>query len=129
MPTITLVKTSSGLNMIRDSLAGNSNPKITYFALGSGTATPLSSDTQLASERFRKAISSYTTGSNGEILIDCYIAPTDAVSMDIEEVAAFGGSAATTTANSGVMLGRALWSHNPKSSQESIDLKLDITFS
>lgn len=128
MPSVTLTLTTVGHNLLRDALKGVDNAKILYFALGSGTSTPTASQTKLDTETFRKAISSYASGaSTGEALINAYIAPTDAVGANIQEVAVFAGNSAKSTANSGIMVGRALWSHNPKLGTESITLQLDIT--
>lgn len=128
MPTVAMTITNVGLNMLRDGLSGANTSKIAYFAIGSGTAAPSASDTRLSAETFRKAVSSYTNGiASGELVVDVYLAPTDAVGLDIEEVGIFASSSATSAANSGVLLARGLYAHNPKSALESIDLKLDIT--
>lgn len=128
MPLVTLTLTDASHNLLRDALKGVDSAKVLYFALGSGTSTPISSQTKLDNEVFRKAITSYSNGASvGESLISAYIAPSDAVGANIQEVAAFGGNSAKSTANSGIMLGRALWAHNPKTNLESITLTLDMT--
>ena len=128
MPIISLTLTNDGHNLLRNGLMGTDNPKMKYFALGTGTTAPTVNDHTLQAEVFRKAVTSFTNGSNtGEALINVYVAPGDAVGANIQEVAVFGGNSATSTANSGVMLGRALWSHNPKTNMESLQLQLDIT--
>lgn len=123
-----IVITNAGLNMIRDSLSGANNPLITYVALGSSNTAPSASDTQLGNETFRKAVTSYTNGgSSGEILINMYLAPGDDVGDNIEEVGFFGGSSATSAANTGVLLAHGLYAHNPKLNTESIQFQLDLT--
>jgi hypothetical protein len=103
---------------------------IGYVALGTSNTTPTSNDTALGNEVFRKAVTSYTNGaSHGEILIDVYIADGDAVGMNIAEIGFFGGSSASSAANSGVLLGRGLYSHPNKLSTESIQAQLDLIFS
>lgn len=129
MPTIAVTKTTGWLNLVRDGLGGLDNPKITYVAIGSGTTAPSSSDTQLASESFRKAVTSYTAGGNGELLVSVFLGPSDAIGADIEEVGLFGGAAATNTTNSGILIARGLWSHPSKSGSESITLTLDASVS
>ncbi|MEO6889383.1 MAG: phage tail protein, partial [Ktedonobacteraceae bacterium] len=100
-----IIITNAGLGLIRDSLSGANNALITYVALGTSSTTPTTADTQLGTEVFRKKVTSYTNGgANGEILINCYIAPADVVGVDIEEIGFFGGGAATSTANTGVLL-------------------------
>src|SRR5258708_106241 len=101
MPVVTLTVADTGRNLLRDSLSGVANPKITYFAIGSGTTAPTIADTKLQTETFRKKVTSFTNGgSAGEILINVYVASGDAVNADIEEIGVFGGSSATNTPNS-----------------------------
>lgn len=126
MSAITI--TNAGLNLLRDALNGNNTAKITYVALGTSNTTPTAGDTQLGNEVFRKAVTSYTNGaSNGEVLINMYLAPNDAVGDNIQEVGFFGGSTATGTANSGILLAHGLYSHIPKQNTESIQFQLDFT--
>lgn len=124
----TIQITNAGSNLYRDSASGVSVPTITYVALGTSTTSPTAADTQLGAEVFRKAVTSYTNGSTGEIFINMYLAPLDAVGDDIEEIGFFGGTSATATANTGVLLARGLWTHNPKTNLESITFQLDFTF-
>lgn len=128
MTIINVSLTNDGHNLIRNSAAGVDIFKIKYFALGSGTATPSAGDHALGSETFRKAVTSFVNGGAvGEILINVYVAPGDAVGFDVEEVGVFGGNAATSATNSGVLIARGLYSHNPKTNLESIQLQLDLT--
>jgi hypothetical protein len=129
MPTIAMQKTNGWLNLLRDGGSGAANPKITYVALGTGTTPTTISDTQLSNEAFRKAVTAFTNGTTGQLLIDMYLAPGDYVLGDIEEVGFFGGSAASATRNSGVLVARGLWSHNPKTSGESIQFEINPTIS
>ncbi|SRR5260221_434703 len=126
MPAITI--TDNGRNLFRDSLSAAQNIKISYVALGTGTTAPTTGDTQLVAEVFRKKVTSYTNGSTGIINISLYLAPADSVGTDIEEVAFYGGNASVTP-NSGVMLARGLFSHNPKTNLESITFTLVFTVS
>src|SRR5947209_4217493 len=106
-----MVITNAGLDLFRDGADGANSPKITYVALGTGTTAPAATDTLLQAEAFRKAVTSYTNGgSHGEVLVDCYLSPTDAVGVVIGEVGVFGRDA-NPTSNSGVLLGRVLYSH------------------
>jgi hypothetical protein len=126
MPAIQ--KTDAGLNLLRDGESGAQNPKVTYVAIGSGSATPLTTDTTLQNETFRKTITSYTVGTTGDITVNATLGNSDAVGANIQEVGFFGGNA-TSTRNSGVLVGRGLFAHNPKLASESIPFSLDITFS
>jgi hypothetical protein len=126
MPVVALVLTNDGHNYLRDLLIGADSANTLYFAVGNGTSTPSATQHTLDNEQFRKTITSKTTGvSVGEGLINCMLLDSDAVGLDIEEIAVFCGNTATHASNTGKMLGRALWSHNPKTATESIQLQLD----
>lgn len=125
MATITI--TNAGLNLLRDAISGANNSKFLYFAVGSSNTAPVVTDTQLGSETFRKAVSSYTNGSTGEILVSAYLGPTDAVGLDIEEIGIIGGNSATNALNSGILVAHGLFGHGIKSGLESIVLQLDLT--
>lgn len=126
MPAIQ--KTDVGLNLLRDGESGAQNPKVTYVAIGSGSAAPTNADTQLQNETFRKTVTSYTVGTTGDITVNATLGNSDAVGANIQEVAFFAGNA-TSARNSGVMIARGLYVHNPKLASESIPFSLDITFS
>ena|SRR5487761_1151534 len=129
MASFTVTKTNIGLNLWRDGEAGVNNPTITYVALGNGTNAPTAGDTTLQNETFRKQVTTQTDGTTGEILITMYLGPNDDIGADIEEVGFFGGSTATSTPNTGILVAHGLWSHNPKANTESITFTLDTTFS
>lgn len=126
MPAIQ--KTNDGLNLERDGGSGKQSVKITYFAIGSGSAAPTAGDHTLQNEVFRKPVTSYTNGNTGEITYTCVLGNSDAVGANIQEAAWFGGNASSTR-NSGVMIARGLFAHNPKLASESITFTLDTTFS
>lgn len=127
MPIVTLTLTNDGHNYLRDLLIGADSANTIYMAVGNGTSTPVATQHTLDNEQFRRIITSKTTGASiGEGLIDCILLDGDAVGMDIEEVGVFCGNTATHSSNTGKMLGRALWSHSPKTSTESIQLQLDF---
>ncbi len=127
--SIAMTVTNNGHNMFRSSTNGTANPKFFYVAIGSGTTTPTVTDTQLQAETFRKAITSYVNGASvGEILISCYLAPSDAIGANIQEIGVFCDLTASSTANSGTLFARALWAHPTKTATESIILQLDAIF-
>lgn len=120
--------TNAGQNLLRDALNGvaGATPKVLYVAIGTGSTAPAVTDTQLVAEVFRKAVTSVSTGAGvGEGLVNMYLAPGDAVGVVIGEVGWFAGSA-TSAANSGVLIARALYSHT-KLVTESVQFTLDIT--
>jgi hypothetical protein len=123
MSAITI--TDVGRNMLRDALRGASTPLIAYVALGTDNTAPSGANTMLGAEVFRKSVTSYSAGATGEVLINMYLAPTDSVGTGIQEVGFFGGSSATSAANSGVLLARGLYSHSHVNT-ESIIFQLDL---
>lgn len=121
-------KTNGWLNLLRDAQAGTNTPKITYVALGTSNTAPTINDVKLGNEVFRKAVTSYTNGATGELLINMYLAPGDSIGTNIQEVGFFGGSSASSTPNSGVLVARGLYSHI-KLNTESIQFQLDAIIS
>lgn len=128
MATVVLTKTDVGRNLLRDAATGTALPTIKYFALGTGNSTPSSAQIKLDAEEFRKSVTSYTNGATGELFINVYVAPTDAVNLNIAEVAVFAGPSATEVANTGVMIGRGLYAHSGKTNIESVVLQLVLQF-
>lgn len=125
MASITI--TNAGLDLLRDGMSGANNPLVTYVALGTSSTAPAATDTQLGAESYRKAVTSYSNGaSHGEIKVNMYLGPGDDVGDTIAEIGFFGGSTATSAANTGVLLAHGLYSHT-KLSTESIQFVLDFT--
>ncbi len=121
--------TYAGKNLYRNATSGADNPLITYVALGSSNTVPSPSDTVLGAEVFRKAVTSFVNGATGEIFVNLYLAPGDAIGDNIQEIGFFGGNSATSAANTGVLIAHGLYAHNPKTNLESIQFSLDFTFS
>lgn len=128
MPVIALTITNSGHNLLRDLVTGADSAKTMYFALGNDASATTAGMTTLVHEQFRKKITSTANGASvGEGLINCFVSDSEAIGLDIEEIGVFSGVSATSSSNSGKMLGRALWSHNPKTATESLQIQLDYT--
>jgi hypothetical protein len=126
---ITLQKTTVGRNLWRDSARGANNTLVRFFAVGTGGSTPGAANTRLDAEVYRRSATSYTNGTTGELLVDVYISPSDLVGVNIAEIGIYGGTSATSSVNSGILLARGLYAHPGKLSTESIILRLDLTFS
>lgn len=73
---------------------------VQYFAVGTGASTPMSTDTQLATEFFRK-VPLATTVSGNSVLIATFFGTTEGNTTYSE--AGLFGNGATITANSGAM--------------------------
>jgi len=114
---------NAGQNLLRDGLIGAvTDTAIHYVALGTGMTAPAATDTQLGAESFRKAVTSQVAGSSvGQAVTTIFIAPQDA-NFTIQEIGWFAGVGATSSANSGVMVARVLYSHN-HTNLESIQIQ------
>jgi hypothetical protein len=119
--------TDAGLNMLRDGNKGTGAVKVLYLALGTDATAPSIAQTKLLAEAFRKAITTYANGASpGASVISAYVGPDEAVGVNIAEVGWFIGNA-TSTANSGTLLARALYSPaHVKTSSESFTFQLDL---
>ena len=90
---------------------GGADVEIRYVAAGTGTTAPAASDTQLAAEVYRKAVTTQAAGTAaGMCETTVYIPPQDA-NYGIKELGWFAGTAAGTAVNSGLLIGRVLWDH------------------
>lgn len=128
MTSITI--TNAGNNLFRDSLSGANSDLIKYVALGTSSTPPAATDTQLGSEVFRKPVSSFTNGASvGEVLVNAYIASNEAVGQSIAEIGFFGGSSATSTTNTGVLIAHGLYSLVSKTNLQSLQIQFDLIFS
>lgn len=128
MSVISLTKTDAGRNLERDAAKGIASPVVKYFALGTGNSTPSSAQTALDAEAFRKTVTSFTNGATGELIVNVYVAPSEAVGLNIAEVGIFAGTSATSNANSGVMIARGPYTKSNKLNTESIVLQLSVQF-
>ena len=114
--------TDAGLNFIRDLLLGEiSDGQIKQVALGKDNTAPAAGDTTLGNEEFRKVVTIQEEDGTGRAETIVYINPTEA-NFQIEELAWFAGSEATSTPGSGVMIARVLYS-KLKTELESIQIE------
>ena len=80
--------------------------EIKYFAFGTGSATPTQTDTQLDVEVYRKQVTQIS--ADGGTVTSVVSLGAAEGNYAIREIGVFCGPAATASANSGVMLSRAL---------------------
>lgn len=111
----------SALNGLVKALSGDSNIQIKYLALGTSSAAITNTDTKLGNEIFRTPISNQELSGTGELTTDFIVLDSEAVGS-IREMGIFGGSAATSTKDSGVLISRILWSRE-KTNSEEINIK------
>ena len=95
---------------------------LTYCAIGTGSTTPIASDTTLTAEAARKAITLKSRNGN-EVTYSTYFLASEAT-YNIQEVGLFGHSTATITPDSGVLFNHALLSYD--NSSGAVDLTIDI---
>lgn len=124
--TITAAQiTTNALKLFRDQLVNSI--KFVAFGIGTGALSP--NDVKLGSEFFRKAVSSTQQGVNpGEVLINVFLASGDVVGKSIREIGFFAGNTATSDANTGTMIARALFSTDNKTDLESFVFQLDLSY-
>lgn len=124
----TATVTNAGVNLLRDGMRGLvTNTQILYVAVGTSSTAPAVTDTQLGAEVFRKTLTSNANGASaGQGVFTLYLSPQDIAGTVIAEVGWFAGSSANATANSGVLVARALYSHT-KTNQESINVSFTLT--
>jgi hypothetical protein len=120
--TIKNTITDSGLNMLRETMRGIiTDAEIKYIAVGTNNTAVSTSDTQLGTEVFRKAVYSKTAVSTGVLQTIAILTETEAVA-NIQEIGVFAGSTASITANTGIMISRILYNRN-KTNLESIQIQ------
>ena len=117
-----------GFSMLRDCLQGVvADAEIKYVAVGSDSTAPALADTVLGTETFRKAVTSFSNPSATSLKTIMYIAPAEAVGA-IAEIGWFAGAAAGAGADTGILVGRVLYSR-VKTALESIQVERTDTFS
>ena len=91
----------SGLNLIRDRLAGTSALFPTHLAVGTGSTAASAAQTTLVTEVFRDALTSTTTASKA-VTFKYYLASGSANGNTIREIGLF------TASSGGTMVARAV---------------------
>ena len=127
--------TNAGKNLIMRMLLDVSifNTGLTYQALGSGTATVLSSDTTLETEEVRRAITirQDTTGTTGVFITyfpsNSLLDDTNTL-ISVGEIGIFGHSTAGGDADTGVLFSRSLLTVTLNADEDlSVSYVLNIT--
>ncbi len=120
--------TTVGLNMLRDITGGIiADAEIKYMAWGDDNTGVSAAHTALQNERGRKAVTSKVAGAAGILTTTTYVAPYEATGFTIEELGWFCGAAAGAGADSGIMIGRVLYSRT-KTVIESLNVVRTDTY-
>ena len=85
---------NSGLNLMRDFLAGDAPTPPSHFAVGTSTTAVTASDTTLGSEVERNAVTSKTISGNGILEYVGELLSTEANGNDLAEVGVLNAAAA-----------------------------------
>ena len=116
------------LNMMRDALKGTvTDLKLKYMGWGNDSTPPAAGDTKLLDEFGRKLVTLQEDGAVGILVTTTYVAPYEGNELKIEELAWFAGVNATGTKDSGILVGRVLYSRQ-KTELESLQVERTDTF-
>jgi hypothetical protein len=114
--------TNEALDQMAEILQGTSpDIEIKYLAVGTSNAAVTGSETTLGAEIFRTPIANQYKGATGKIVSEFTILNTEAVDQ-LEEIGIFGGTTASATTDSGLLIARVLWSKN-KTADEEISIR------
>lgn len=116
------------LNKEIEILLGNApDMEIQYMAFGTSNTAPSVSDTQLGSESARfQPTTAFTRTAIGTVEGSVFLASGDLVGVSIREIGVFCGSGATSSANTGTLLSRILWSFDKTANDEIEVTRTDI---
>lgn len=118
----TVMKTMIANNLVEET--PDNDMAVNYVGIGSGTATPAITDTQLQTEVYRNVISS-KTNANNVAYFTAFFDDTE-VTGTFREAGLFAD--ATATANSGILVSRVAINIT-KSSSETLTIDWIITIS
>jgi len=111
---------NSGLNLIRDALAGDSVTFPTHMALGTGTTAEAAGDTALENEVFRDVITKTSKTGTGNVQYKYYLSSQDANGYNISEEGLFNA------ASVGTMFARVTFPADEKTSSEAWTFTHDV---
>jgi hypothetical protein len=98
--------------------------QIKYLALGTSDIAITNTQTTLGAEIFRTQFTTTDKTGIGELTNLAIVQDSEAVAS-IREIGVFGGSSATSTADTGVLISRILWSRDKTASEEIQFTRID----
>ncbi|MDE2099069.1 MAG: hypothetical protein KGL39_17580 [Patescibacteria group bacterium] len=116
-----------GRNLVRDFLSGAAVTALSEFAIGTGSAAPANTDTQLVTEVFRDIFTSVSSPMDGQLQIQYYLGSTSANGYTISEAGLFGNGA-TAAANSGTLYARGTFAGEAKDSTQAWTFTWTLNF-
>ena len=114
-----------GFDLLLSFLGGSVVTGIQYVALGTSTAAPTGTETQLADEQIRIAVSSIAQ-TTGQLVVTGYFDPTQANTL-LGSAALFGNGA-TSTPNSGTIYSYVNYAQFTKNDLESLTAQWTLGF-
>ena len=117
---------TSGLNLLRDFLNGDSVNGLSYCAVGTDSTAAVAGDTLLGAETFRKVFTQ-TNKTSGNLNIKTYIGSAEGNGSTLTEAGLFG-DAATAAADSGTLYARVTFTGIAKTSSIGITIDWDCGF-
>lgn len=107
-----------GIDLVRDWLAGDAVNDPTHMAVGTGTSTPLVTETILVAETVRKTFSAKTKQGDGKITYEMTLTTAEGNGTNLSEVGIFNA------ASVGEMLNRL--TYTPVAKTSAFELKIEI---
>ena len=107
-----------GIDLVRDWLAGDAVNDPTHMAVGTGTSSPIATETTLIAETVRKVFSAKTKQGDGVINYEMTLTTAEGNGTNIAEIAIFNA------ASVGEMLNRLVFT--PVAKTSAFELKIEI---
>ena len=92
----------SGLNLIRDRLAGTSSLYVTHLAVGTSATAASAAQTAMVAEMFRNSLTQTISSTSKQIQFKYYLSASEANGNTLREIGLF------TASSSGTMVARAV---------------------
>jgi len=109
---------NTGIELVRDWLAGDAVNDSTHMAVGVGTSYPTATETTLVSELLRKTFSAKTKQGDGKITYEMTLTTAEGNGSDLSEVGIFNDP------TTGEMLNRLAFT--PLAKTSAFELKIEI---
>jgi glycine cleavage system regulatory protein len=92
----------TGLNLVRDRLAGTSSAYVTHLAVGTSATAAAAGQTTLVAENFRNGLTETVTATTKAVTYKYYLSASESNGVTIREIGLF------TASSGGTMVARAV---------------------